>query len=112
MNKEVVSIIDSHVIKSMLVLFDDLTNISGQNTAAGITLGILRNLLSLPKKNYFISAENYLGFYKSQLKTRAMERCFTSKVAWHYSSAIENIYRVMFGKNTALSNPSGEGKYR
>lgn len=98
MNKEVMGVIDQYVVKSMLIVFDDITNISGQNTAAGIVLGILRNMLSLPKKNYFISGENYLNFFKSQLKVRTMERCFTSKITWQYTSVLENIFKVMFGE--------------
>ena len=100
MNKEVMGVIDTYVIKSMLIVFDDITNISGQNSAAGVILGILRNLLSLPKKNYFISAETYLKFFKSQLKVRIMERCFTSKMTWQHSNVLENLFKVMFGENS------------
>ena len=110
MNKDVVGVIDNYVIKSLLILFDDVTNISGQNTAAGIVLSTLRNLLSLPKKNYFISDENYLKFFKSQLRVRTMERCFTSKVSWQYSSVLENIHKVMFGELPKVSLPEGEEK--
>ena len=101
MNKEVMAAIDTYVYKSMLIVFDDITNISGQNSAAAIVLGILRNLLSLPKKNYFISAENYLKFFKSQLRVRTMERCFTSKATWQHSNVLENIFKVMFGEKSS-----------
>ena len=51
MSKQVVSIIDSSLIKSLLILYDDVTNVSGSNIAASIVLATMRNLLSLPRKN-------------------------------------------------------------
>jgi hypothetical protein len=56
MSKEVISILDSHLITSLLITFDDITNISGLNTAASIVLAAMRNLLALPKKNVLMSA--------------------------------------------------------
>jgi hypothetical protein len=86
MSKEVISILDSHLITSLLITFDDITNISGLNTAASIVLAAMRNLLALPKKNVLMSAENYVGYFKNQLKVRMMEKCFSSKSLWQYNS--------------------------
>lgn len=70
MSKEVISIIDTYLVKALLIAFDDITNISGQNCAASIVLAAMRNLLSLPKKNVLMSADNYIAYFKMQLKAR------------------------------------------
>jgi hypothetical protein len=72
MSKEVISILDHYLIKSLLITFDDITNINGLNTAASIVLATLRNLLSLPKKNVLMGVESYVGYFKMQLKVRIM----------------------------------------
>ncbi len=72
MSKEIISILDNYLIKSLLITFDDITNINGLNTAASIVLATLRNLLSLPKKNVLMGVESYVGYFKMQLKVRIM----------------------------------------
>jgi len=56
MSKEVVSVIDTYLVKALLITFDDIANISGQNTASSIVLAALRNFLALPRKNVLMSA--------------------------------------------------------
>lgn len=88
MSKEVVSIIDTHLLKSLLIIFDDVTNVSGSNLAATIVLAAMRNLLSLPRKNVLMGGESYVNYFKMQLKARMMEKYFTSKTLWQYNSIL------------------------
>lgn len=80
----------------MLIAFDDITNLSGQNTAASIMMAVMRNLLSLPKKNVLMSAENYVNYFRIQLRVRMMEKCFTKKIYWQYNSVLDNLHKVIF----------------
>lgn len=86
MSKEVVNIIDTHLIKCLLIAFDDITNISGLNYAASIVMAVMRNLLSMPKRNVLMNVQNYVNYFKIQLKTRMMEKCFTTKSLWQYNN--------------------------
>lgn len=72
----------------MLIVFDDIGNISGFNCAASIVLAAMRNLLALPRKNVLMSAESYVGYFKQQLKTRMFEKCFTPKSIWQYNNVL------------------------
>lgn len=72
MSKQVINVIDTHLVKCLLIAFDDITNLSGQNASASIMMAVMRNLLSLPKKNVLMSAENYINYFKIQLKIRMM----------------------------------------
>ena len=59
---------------------------------------ILRNLLTLPKKNSFISAENYRNLFRTHYKFRLLERAFTEKHLWQLNSIYENIKKVTLGE--------------
>jgi hypothetical protein len=72
MSKDVVNIIDNYLIKSLLIAFDDLNNVSGQNSSASTMLAVMRNLLSLPKKNVLMTKDNYVNYFKTQLRVRMM----------------------------------------
>ena len=98
MNKEVISEIDNVIIKSLLIIFDDLSNIVGANNAGLTTLRVLRNLMSIPKKNSFISGENYRNLFKTHLKNRLFERAFSEKHVWQFSTVHENLARVALGE--------------
>ena len=50
MNRDVIDLITTKVIKTCLITFDDLTNIIGANKSATLMLSLLKNLLSLPKR--------------------------------------------------------------
>lgn len=66
MNKDVQELIQLRVLKCLLICFDDLSNIYGGSgdeekmkigagqAAIGL-IGVMRNLLSLPKRNAYIS---------------------------------------------------------
>ena len=66
MNKDVQELIQLRVLKCLLICFDDLSNIYGgsgdsEKLKTGIghaaigLIGVMRNLLSLPKRNAYIS---------------------------------------------------------
>lgn len=42
-------------MKSISIAHDDLTNIIGTNQTSVLLLGVLKNMLSLPKKQGYIS---------------------------------------------------------
>jgi len=64
MNREVQDLIQGNIMKSVMISHEDLTNIFGVNASASLLLGLLRNLLSLPKRQAYISNHNYYLFFK------------------------------------------------
>lgn len=65
MNREVQELIQGNVMKAILIAHDDLSNSLGVNSSASLLLGLLRNLLSLPKRQAHISNTNYFLFFKT-----------------------------------------------
>lgn len=59
MNRDVVELITTKIIKACLITVDDLTSIIGSNEASTLMLALLRNLLSLPKRQGHCSLEQY-----------------------------------------------------
>lgn len=51
----------------MLILQDDLSNIIGNSSSSSLLVSLTRNLLSLPKKQAYISAAEYSKFFKMHL---------------------------------------------
>jgi hypothetical protein len=71
-----------------------LSNAKGFNAAAGTMMAVMRNFISLPKKNVLMSANNYVRFFKVTLKERMFEKCFTNRNIWHFKSIYDNITKV------------------
>jgi hypothetical protein len=65
MNREVIDYFERTVLKSLLIAFDDLSNLSNPNVATAHLISILKDLLSIPKKNSFISVEDFTSLFKS-----------------------------------------------
>lgn len=65
MNREVIDYFERTVLKSLLIAFDDLSNLSNANVATAHLISILKDLLSIPKKNSFISVEDFTNLFKS-----------------------------------------------
>lgn len=84
-------------MKALLITFDDATNINGPNGSGLICFRILRNLLYLPKKNSFISSENYRLLFKTHLKIRLLERAFSEKHIWQINNIYDNLCKVVLG---------------
>jgi hypothetical protein len=59
MNRDVIELINTKVIKACLITVDDLANIIGVSEASTLMLGLLRNLLSLPKRQGHCSLDQY-----------------------------------------------------
>lgn len=54
-NREVIDYIDRTVLKSLLIAFDDLTILYDCNVGFSLLMSLSKDLLSIPKKNSFIS---------------------------------------------------------
>ncbi len=65
MNREVCEYIDKTVIKIFHVIYDDLSNLFTPSIAAAEVISILKNILSLPKRNSYISVEDFSSLLKS-----------------------------------------------
>jgi hypothetical protein len=75
MNRDVQEFISSKAIKACLIVVDDLTNVIGLNEASALMLGLMRNLLSLPKKQGHCSLEQYEEYFKTHLHAKLQEKC-------------------------------------
>lgn len=83
-------------MKALLIVFEDIANISGVNEGASVVLAVLRNFIALPRKNVLMGVEGYVGYFRNQLRVRMMEKCFSAKTKWQYNNVYENINKVIF----------------
>lgn len=65
MNREVVDYFERTVLKNFLIAFDDLTNLYSSNIANSNLIAVLKDLLSLPRKNSYISVDDFISLSKS-----------------------------------------------
>lgn len=96
--------INGNVLKSILILQDDLSNIIGNNASSSLLVSLIRNLLSLPKKQAYISASEYAKFFKTHLYFKMHEKSENSKLKWQIQSVYENLLKVLFGEIYQESN--------
>lgn len=89
-------LIQGSIIKAILIAHDDLSNIFGVNNSAGLLLGLLRNLLSLPKRQGYISNTNYYGFFKTMCLLKLKEKGLDRKSEWQVKGVYDNLFKVVF----------------
>lgn len=66
-NREVIDYIDRTVLKSLLIAFDDLSVLYDSNIGSSLLMSLVKDLLSIPKKNSFISLEDFTSIFKTSL---------------------------------------------
>lgn len=100
MNREVQELINGSIVKAMLISQDDLGNLVGSNSASALLLGLLRNLLSLPRRQAYLSADDYLRFFKTHFHFKLHEKSTQSRLQWQITSVEDNILKVLFGQSS------------
>jgi hypothetical protein len=96
MSRDVQELITGKVLKSCLIALDDLTNIIGINDASSLLLSLLRNLLSLPKKQCHLSVDQYTEFFKTNFHSKLNEKSHNEKLLFQMTSIEQNILKVIF----------------
>ena len=76
-----------------------MSNVIGTNEAALVVLRVMRNMMLLPKKNSFISGENYSLLFRTHLRSRLMERALNDKHHWQFNNIFENLQKVSIGEH-------------
>ena len=74
MNRDVQELINTKVIIACLIACEDLAHIIGTNSSSSLMLGLLRNLLSLPRKQGYCSSEQYKEFFRTTFHSKLHEK--------------------------------------
>ena len=80
MNREVQDLIQGNIMKSIMIAHEDLANIYGVNASASLLLGLLRNLLSLPKRQAYISNNQYYLYFKDMFIFKLKEKILNKRI--------------------------------
>jgi len=67
-------------------------------------ISTLKELLSLPKKNAFISVEDFSSLFKSIFYQKIVEKSFNKKLKWQLNSVYENITKIIFNNDAEWSH--------
>lgn len=79
-----------------MIAFDDFSNLYTCNIGTAQLISIQKEILSIPKKNAYISAEDFSSLFKSIFYQKIVDKSFNKRIKWQLNSVYENIAKIIF----------------